>query len=183
MSISRYKTSNILQNTGNTQQILLYMCCIYSTSVTVSMYSTLCYIVSIYYDAWLHCLSAWVENTLQWRHNERDGVANHRLLDCLPNRLLKRRSMKTSKLRVTGLREGNPPVSGGFPSLSKKRFQLMTSFSKAEIWHRLSWCCLTRPAASRYHDHYIRDAISILVTKRNNGIQLRMLHLKILTNH
>ena len=40
-----------------------------------------------------------------WRHNERDGVSNHRRLDCLHNRLFRRRSKKTSKLRVTGLRQ------------------------------------------------------------------------------
>ena len=53
---------------------------------------------------------------LLWRHNERDGVSNHRCLDCLLNRLFRRRSKKTSKLCVTGLCEGNPPVTGGFPS-------------------------------------------------------------------
>ena len=54
--------------------------------------------------------------TLQWRHNERDGVPNHRYLECLLKRLFRRRSKKTSKLRVTGLCQGNPPVTGGFPS-------------------------------------------------------------------
>ena len=39
--------------------------------------------------------------TLQWRHNELDGVSNHRRLDCLLKRLFWRRSKKTSKLRVT----------------------------------------------------------------------------------
>ena len=53
---------------------------------------------------------------LQWRHNERDGVSNHRHLDGSPNRLFRRKSKTTSKLRVTGLCEGNPPVTGGFPS-------------------------------------------------------------------
>ena len=54
--------------------------------------------------------------SLQWRHNEHDGVSNHRRLECLLNRLFRRRSKKTSKLCVTGLCEGNPPVTGGFPS-------------------------------------------------------------------
>ena len=44
--------------------------------------------------------------TLQWRHNERDGVSNHRCLDCLFNRFFRRRSKTTSKLHVTGLCEG-----------------------------------------------------------------------------
>ena len=34
----------------------------------------------------------------QWRHNERDGVLNHRRLDGFLNRLSRRRSKKTSKL-------------------------------------------------------------------------------------
>ena len=33
---------------------------------------------------------------LQWCHNERDGVSNHRRLDCLLNRLFRRRSKKIS---------------------------------------------------------------------------------------
>ena len=53
--------------------------------------------------------------SLQWRHNGREGVSNHQRLDCLLNRLFRRRSKKTSKLHVTGLSEGNPPVTGGFP--------------------------------------------------------------------
>ena len=54
--------------------------------------------------------------TLQWRHNERNGVSHHRRLDCLLNRMFMRRSKKTSKLRVTGLCEGNSPVTGEFPA-------------------------------------------------------------------
>ena len=50
-------------------------------------------------------------NTLQWRHNERDGVSKHQPHDCLFNRLFRRRSQKTSKLRVTGLCVGNSPVT------------------------------------------------------------------------
>ena len=38
---------------------------------------------------------------------------------------------KTSKLRVTGLCEGNPPVTGGFPS------QKASSTEKVSIWS--SW--------------------------------------------
>ena len=56
------------------------------------------------------------KSTLQWRHNERDGVSNHWRLYCLFNRLFRRIYKKTSKLRVIGPWEGNPPVTGGFPS-------------------------------------------------------------------
>ena len=54
--------------------------------------------------------------TSRWRHNERDGVSNHRRLNGLFNRLFRRRSKKTPKLRITGLCEGNSPVTGEFPS-------------------------------------------------------------------
>ena len=53
--------------------------------------------------------------TLQWCHNECDGVSNHQRLYYLLNRLFRRRPKKTSKLRVTGLCEGNPQVTGGYP--------------------------------------------------------------------
>ena len=53
---------------------------------------------------------------LQLRHNERDGVSNHRRLNGLLKRLFRRRSTKTSKLRVIGLWEWNSPVTGNFPS-------------------------------------------------------------------
>ena len=47
--------------------------------------------------------------TLQWRHNDHDGVSNHQLHGCLLNRLFSRRSKKASKLRVPGLCVGNSP--------------------------------------------------------------------------
>ena len=68
--------------------------------------------------------------SLQWRHNERDGVSNHRCLDGLLNRLFRRRSKKTSKLRVTGLCERNSPVTGEFPS------QRVSSTENVSIWWR-----------------------------------------------
>ena len=54
--------------------------------------------------------------TLQWRHNERDGVSNHQPHDCLLNCLFRHRSKKTSKLRVPGHCAVNSPVTGEFPS-------------------------------------------------------------------
>ena len=68
--------------------------------------------------------------SLQWRHNECDGVSNHRCLDCLLNQLVRRWSKKTSKHHVTGLCEWNPPVTGGFPS------QRASNSQNVSIW----WC-------------------------------------------
>ena len=47
--------------------------------------------------------------TLQWRHSDHGGASNHQPHGCLPNRLSRHRSKKTSKLRVTGLCVGNSP--------------------------------------------------------------------------
>ena len=68
--------------------------------------------------------------SLQWRHNERDGVSIHQPRDCLLNRLLRRRSKKTSKLRVTGLCVGNSPETGEFPT------QRASNAENVSIWWR-----------------------------------------------
>ena len=67
---------------------------------------------------------------LQWHHNERDGVSNHQRRNCLLNRLFGRRSKKTSKLRVTGLCEGNSPETGEFPA------QKASNAENGSIWWR-----------------------------------------------
>ena len=54
--------------------------------------------------------------SLQWRHNQLDGVSNHQPHDCLFNRLFKCKWKKTPKLHVTGLCEGNSPVTDEFPT-------------------------------------------------------------------
>ena len=56
--------------------------------------------------AWKDSLYIEKKNTIQWRHNGHDSVSNHQRHDCLSNRLFRRRSKKTSKLRVTGLMRG-----------------------------------------------------------------------------
>ena len=50
-----------------------------------------------------------LQNALQWRHNDHDCVWSHQPHGCLLTRLFRRRSKKTSKLRVTGLCAGNSP--------------------------------------------------------------------------
>ena len=59
-----------------------------------------------------------------WRHYEHDCVSTHQPHGCLFNLLFRRRSKKTSNLRVIGLCVGNSPGRG-------KCFHLMTS----------SWVC------------------------------------------
>ena len=42
------------------------------------------------------CQEFSIYSSLQWRHNERDGIANHQRPDCLRKRLSMRRSKKSS---------------------------------------------------------------------------------------
>ena len=51
--------------------------------------------------------ASWCLKSLQWHHNGHDGVSNHQPHHCLLNCLFRCRSKKASKLRVTGLCEGN----------------------------------------------------------------------------
>ena len=67
---------------------------------------------------------------LLWRHNEHDVVSYHERYDCLLNRLFRRRSKKTSKLRVTGICAGNSPVTGEFPA------QRASDAENISIWWR-----------------------------------------------
>ena len=56
-------------------------------------------------------------DTLQRRHNERDGVSSHRRLDCLLKRLFRRRlKTKKSKLGIICFCEGKSPVTVEFPT-------------------------------------------------------------------
>ena len=69
-------------------------------------YGSIC--IYIYINTWR---SRWGEHfcSLHWRHNDHKGVLNHQPHGCLLNLLFRRRSKKTSKLRVTGPCVGNSP--------------------------------------------------------------------------
>ena len=58
------------------------------------------------------------------------GVSNHQPRGCLLNRLFRRRSKKTSKLRVTGLCMGNSSGTGEFPA------QMASYAENVSIWWR-----------------------------------------------
>ena len=91
----------------------------------------------------------------RWRHYECDGVSNHRRLDCLRDCFFfRRRTKKTSKLRVTGLCEGTPPVTGGFPSQRPGneengsiwwRHHVNTYSGSQELYTRFTLCCRLVP--------------------------------------
>ena len=78
----------------------------------------------------LWCVDPGKHKTLQWRHNGCDGVSNHQPQECLINRLFKRRSKKTPKLRATGLCTGNSPMTGEFPA------QMVSNAENVSIWWR-----------------------------------------------
>ena len=76
-------------------------------------------------------LSDWWQNSpLRWRHNDHAGVSNHQPPGCLLNRLFRRKSKKTSKLRVTGLCAGNSPGTGEFSA------QMASYAENVSIWWR-----------------------------------------------
>ena len=68
--------------------------------------------------------------SLHWRHSRRNGVSNHQPRNCLPNCVFRRRSKKTSKLRVTGLCAGDSPGTGEFPA------QMTNYAENVSIWWR-----------------------------------------------
>ena len=81
-----------------------------------------------------------INRPLQWRHNGHDSVSNHQPHDCLLNRLFRRRSKKTSKLRVTGLCVGNSSGTGDFPAqmASNAGYETFASFPNSEwlnMWY------------------------------------------------
>ena len=74
--------------------------------------------------------------SLQWRHNRNNGISNHKPHHCLLNRLFRRRSKKTSKLRVTGLCAGNSPVTGEFPAhMASNAEHVSIWWRHYDMWH------------------------------------------------
>ena len=98
---------------------------------------------------------------LQWRHNRRDGVSNHRPRHCLLNRLFMLWSKKTSKLRVTGLCVGNSPMIGEFPaqmaSNAEKCSHLTTSSCPWDTFILLA--TIAKPALGLGHGYVITSIV------------------------
>ena len=80
--------------------------------------------------------------SLRWRHDERDGVSYHQPHDCSFIRAQK----KTLKLRVTGLCDGNSPVTGEFPTPRASNAENVSIWwrhhvKKWKTWYKLTWVC------------------------------------------
>ena len=86
--------------------------------------------ILILYQIQLYQVKSFILDTLQWRHNEGHGISNLQPHDCLLNRLFKAQIKETSKLGVTGLCEGNSPVTSEFPA------QRASNAENVSIWWR-----------------------------------------------
>ena len=85
---------------------------------------------------------------LQWRLHGRYSVSNHQPHHSVLNRFFRRRSKKTSKLRVTGLCAGNSPVTGEFPT------QMASNAKNVSIW----W---------RHHDNNFKSVIERVARQKH----------------
>ena len=89
-----------------------------------------------------------VKWSLQWRHNERDGVSNHQRLDCLLNRLFKVQIKENIKAprhwplcREFAVDRWIPPTKG---QNHRKCFHVMTSSRISPLFatrHHQNKCC------------------------------------------
>ena len=92
------------------------------------------YIISVRQDWICLCL---VLLTLRWRHNGSGCVSNHQPHECLLNRFIRRRSKKTSKLRVTGFCAGNSPGPVNSPHkwpVTRKMFPFDDVIMMTRFW-------------------------------------------------
>ena len=120
---------------------------------------------------WGNEKSLWRILSLLWRHNEHNSVSNYRRIDCLLNRLFRRISKKTSRLRVTGLCEGNSTANGEFSA------QRASNAENVSIWlcHHGSGCV----GASRPQHHYTSRFYSfIFIGYYGTSNQTQQAHIK-----
>ena len=103
----------------------------------------------------------------QWETQLQSNAVSHWLganleSALLLNRLCRRRSNQTSELRDTGLCEGNPPVTGGFPS------QRASNKENVSIWwrhHELTESGHQNKAQQTRISHYNDDIMSALASQ------------------
>ena len=104
-------------------------------------------------------------------------------------RLFRRRTKKTSKLRVTGLCEGNPPVNGGFPSqrannvgnvsiwwLHHEFHLLRCDLSQSFEWFKMYWYTIPSTHTLRLNYCHIADDILTFIFLNNTCILIQILN-------
>ena len=92
-----------------------------SHSLFLSGWSSRIFSFQVFFCEWMYFVL---------HYNDVIIVSNHQPHDCLLNRWFRHRSKKISKLRVTGLCEGNSPVTGEFPA------QRASNVENVSIWWR-----------------------------------------------
>ena len=122
---------------------------IYGNHIIQKINSYMSVVSNIKTSLWCRVLKPkWKQDmsSLQWCHNERHSVSNHQRLECFLNSSFRRRSTKTSKLRVPGLCQGNPPVTDGFPSQRPSSAGNVSSWWRNHVQHssRQELKCLLR---------------------------------------
>ena len=106
----------------------------------------------LYYFLWSAWTNGWVNHRDAGVFRRQDGVSNHQPHGCLLNRLFRRRSKKTSKLRVTGLCVGNSPGPVNSPHkgpVTRKMFPFDDVI--------MTYICISRPLAG-----WLRLILSII---------------------
>ena len=115
-----------------------------------------------------YALSLYICKSLQWRHNEHNGISDHQPHDCLLNRLYKRRWKKTSKFGVTGLWARNSPVTGEFPAQGAINYLSLVSngqINNIAALFEVMTCCLLdcRPLPETTMALFIDLSITVLL--------------------
>ena len=104
-------------------------------------------------------------DSLQWLHNEHDGISNHQPHDCLLNCLFK----VQLKEKITGLCEGNSLVTGEFP------VQRASNAESVSIWWRhhvillLTWNLLIMGFIAHNINWHIKTMIILEVPSANTS--------------
>ena len=109
-------------------------------------------------------------------------MASHQPHDCLLNRLFRRRSKKISELRVTGLCEGNSPVTGEFPAQSASNAENVSIWWRHHGWWNTLgswsvWYLYMKWPINKYNAHIEPLFKHLNLLKVNNIFALEILKL------
>ena len=108
-----------LSQRGIAESFWKYHFCLFVSTYPVFMWDTTTHFNVLHHRKSMGYLESTIENS-----------TNHLPYDCLLRRLFRGRSKKTSKLRVTGLCEGNSPVTSKFLA------QRTSNAENISIWWR-----------------------------------------------
>ena len=105
-------------------------------------------------------------NSLRWRQNGHDSVSNNQPRECLLNRLIRCRSKKTLKLRVTGLCVGNSPETGGFPAQRASNAENVSIWWRHHVSNLFWWLTLRFWNVKKKLTHWGRDKMAFILQTR-----------------